>query len=233
MATAADIIRDSLKLLGVLAAGESLTAADQTDGLRALNLMLGTWANERLLVHGTRRATYTLTANLSPHTIGASGTFATSRPVRIDRAGIIAAGQTDETPLDVLTDAEYAAIGNKAQTDKTPSRLWAEKTHPNMKLWLWPVTTTAATLVLYTLSRISEFTASDSVSLPDGYEDALIHALALRVAPLFGVEASGTLRENAAEALAAIKRTNAPDVLVQLDPGILSGGTFDIYSGDA
>lgn len=233
MATAADIIRDALKLLGVLAAGESLSAADQEDGLRQLNLLLGTWANERLLVHGTRRATHTLTPSLSPHTIGATGTFATSRPVQIDGAGIIAAGQTGETPLDLLTDAQYQAIGNKAQTDAAPSMLWTEKTHPNMKLWLWPVPTTAATLVLYTLSRISEFTASDTVSLPDGYENALAHALALQVAPIFGIEPGGQLQTNASNALASIQRTNAPEVLVEMDLALLRGGGFDIYGGDS
>ena len=65
------------------------------------------------------------------------------------------------------------------------------------------------------------------------YENALAHALALQWAPMFGVEPSGTLRENAMEAIAAIKRTNAPDVVVELDAGILSGGgsAFDWRTG--
>lgn len=226
MATAADIIRDALKLLGVLAAGESLSAVDQVDGLRALNRMLGTWANERLLVHGTRRATYTLTAGLSPHTIGATGTLATTRPLRIDGAGIVESEQ--ERPLRLLTDAEYQRIPDKG-LDGTPSQVWVEQTHPNAKLWLWPVPTTAATLALYTWSRITEFEASDAVSLPDGYEDALIHALAIRVAPLYGVEPGGTLRENASEALAAVKRTNMQTPLVEMDSALTRrGGGSDV-----
>lgn len=232
MATAADIIRDSLKLLGVLAAGESLKAEDQVDGLRALNLMLGTWATERLLVHGTRRATYALTPSLSPHTIGTGGTFATTRPVRIDRAGIIRAGQTAETPVDILTDAQYQDIGQKALTDEAPQHLWVEWTHPAARLWLWPVPTTAATLVLYTWSRISEFAASDSVSLPDGYEDALIHSLALRVAPLFGAEPSGLLVQNTADAVAAIKRANLQTPLIEMDSALVRGGAFNINTGE-
>jgi hypothetical protein len=233
MATAADIVRDALKLLGILAAGESLKSEDQADGIRALNLMLGTWANERLLVHGTRRATYTLTPSLSPHTIGATGTFATTRPLQIDRAAVIPAGTSTELPLEKLTDAQYQDIPDKAFASTIPTQFWVEQTHPNAKLWLWPVPTTAATLVLYTWSRITEFAAGDTVTLPDGYEDALIHALALRIAPAYGAEPGGRLMQNASDALAGIQRTNSPDVVAEVDPALLGGRAFDIYSGDA
>lgn len=224
MATAADIIRRSLKLLGILAAGETPSADDQADGLVELNALLGTWANERLLVHGTRRAEYTLTGNLSPHTIGTGGTFNTTRPLRIDAAGIVRVGETVETGIKKLTDAEYQAISEKAQLDEVPTRFWVEQTYPTAKLWFWPVPTTAATLVLYTWSRISAFSANDTVSLPDGYENALAHALAIQIAPMYGVEPSPTVRDNASNAIAAIKRTNMPEVLMELDAGVLPMG---------
>lgn len=231
MATAANLIQRALKLLGVLAAGESPTAEDAIDGLTELNLLLGTWANEQLHVHGVRRSTHTLTPGLSPHTIGAGGTFATARPLRIDGAGVIRAGESTETPVDLLTDGQYQEISDKSQTDAAPQRLWVEQTYPAAKLWLWPVPTTAATLVLYARSRITEFAAADAVSLPDGYENALAHALALQWAPMFGVEPGATLRDNADNALAAIKRTNMQTPLVSVDPALLRGGAFDIYGG--
>lgn len=232
MSTAADIVRDSLKLLGVLAAGESCGADDLVDGVRALNLLFGTWANEKLLTHGTRRTAYTLTPSLSPHTIGLGGTFNVARPLRIDGAGVIPAGQVQEAPIVRLTDAQYQEIPDKAQTAEVPQRLWVEETHPTKKLWLWPVPTTAASLVLYTWSRLTEVAAADTISLPDGYEDALIHALALRVAPSYGVAISADLRENADEARAAIKRTNAPQVVTQFDSALGGRGGFDFSSGD-
>lgn len=224
MATAADLIRRSMKLLGVLAAGESPTSEDQADGLVELNHLLATWANERLLVHGARRATYTLTAGLSPHTIGSGGTFDTTRPLRIDGAGILRVGDVAETPLKLLSDAEYQAIADKTQSNEVPTCLWVESTFPAAKLWLWPVPSSAATLVLYTWSRIGSVGISDTISLPDGYENALAHALALQWAPMFGVEPSPTMRESTAEMLAAIKRTNAPDVVAELDAALVRRG---------
>lgn len=224
MATAADLIRRSMKLLGVLAAGETPRADEQADGLVELNHLLASWANERLLVHGTRRATYTLTAGLSPHTIGAGGTFDTTRPLRIDRASILRAGDSLEQPLKLLTDAEYQSIADKSQTNDAPQCLWVESTHPTAKLWFWPVPSAAATLVLYTWSRLGSLAATDTISMPDGYENALAHALALQWAPQFGVEPSPTMRETTAEMLAAIRRTNAPDVVAELDAALIRRG---------
>lgn len=43
MTTAADIINQALKDIGVLGMGETATAEDATDGLDALNQMLGQW----------------------------------------------------------------------------------------------------------------------------------------------------------------------------------------------
>lgn len=235
MTRAADLVRRSLKLLGVLAPGESLTAADSTDGIVSLNRLFGTWANERLLVHGVRRSTHTLTPGLSPHLMSPSGStgFAVARPVRIEGAGIIRVGQTTETPVEVLSDAQYKAIGDKATSGAVPTRLWVEWTTPSAKLWMWPVPTTAATLVLYTWSRIAEVLAADDVFFPDGYDNALEHALALQLAPMYGVEPSGTLLNNAAEALAAIQRTNQRTPVLTPDPVTSSGGSFDVQSGDA
>lgn len=232
MATAADLIRRSMKLLGVLAAGESLRAEDQADGLTELNQVLGTWANERLHVHGTRLNAYTLTPNLSPHSIGSGGTLNTTRPLRIDAAAVVPVGATAEIPLRILTDAEFQAVPDKTATATIPSSLWMAQIYPQAHLWLLPVPTTAARLTLYTWSRISEFAAADSVSLPDGYENALAHALALQLAPMFGVEPTGTLLQNAADTLAAIKRTNSPMQLLSIDPAVLSGGGFKLYGGD-
>lgn len=234
MATAADLIRRSLKLLGVLAAGESLRAEDQADGLTELNALLGTWANDGLNTFGKRVSSHVLTPSTSPHSIGSGGTINTTRPVRIDGAGITQVGQSAETPLRILTESEFQAIPDKTQTAAVPSALWFNGLYPLAHLWLWPVPTTAATLVLYSWTRITEFAAaSDAVSLPDGYENALAHALALQLAPMFGVEPSGLLVQNAAESLTAIKRTNNKTELAEIDPAVLGGGAVNLYTGGA
>ncbi len=245
MASAADIIRRSLKLLGVLGAGESPAAEDQADGLIDLNAMLDTWANERRFIFGNRRATYTLTPNLSPHTVGEGGTFPYTFPFgmggggAIDAprplqkpsgVGVIRVGQTVELPLRLLTDDEYQLVPDKTLTDEVPRWLWIEQTFPLANFWFWPVPTSAATVVFYTWSRIAQFNIADQVSLPAGYEDALVHGLALKIAPGYGVQPAAQLQQNAADILASIQRTNAPDVKSELDPALPQRQAYNIYT---
>jgi hypothetical protein len=134
--TVAAIIRRALKILGVLAAEETPSAAEESDALITLNDMVDSWAGERLVLNATLRSTYTLTPSLSPHTIGSGGTFDTTRPARIDRASIIPAGSAgSETPLVILSDGEWQSIQGKTSTG-TPIALWVETAYPLMKLHL-------------------------------------------------------------------------------------------------
>jgi hypothetical protein len=245
MASATDIVRRALKLIGVLAAGETPSPESQADGLTELNVLLDSWANERRFIFGTRRAAYTLVPNLSPHTLGEGGTFPyvfpfglggggaidAPRPLQLPTGmGIIRVGQTLEAPLKILTDAEYQLVGDKTLTEQVPRWVWIEQTFPLANLWFWPVPTTAATVVLYTLSRIATLAAQDQISLPAGYENALAHALGLQVAPSYGVQPSQTFLDNAAEAIASIQRTNAPDLKAELDGGIQQRRPYNIYT---
>ena len=61
MATARDIVTRSMRLIGALAAGETASAEDASDGLDALNGMLHGWAVEGVdLIHTTLALTDTL-----------------------------------------------------------------------------------------------------------------------------------------------------------------------------
>ena len=54
MTTAGDQINRALRLLGVLAEGETPSAAVSQDGLTALNQMIDSWNTERLSVFSTQ-----------------------------------------------------------------------------------------------------------------------------------------------------------------------------------
>lgn len=47
--TGRDLVSSSLRLIGVLASGETPTAAEATDGLKAFNQMLANWRTESLM----------------------------------------------------------------------------------------------------------------------------------------------------------------------------------------
>lgn len=232
MSTVAEVIRGSLRLLGVLAASETPTAADEADALVTLNDMLDSWAGERLALFATLRSTHTLTVGLSPQTIGTSGTFNTTRPVRIDRASIIPGGQPgSEQAIRLLTDAEWQATQEKDRSG-VPSELWIEGACPLLKLHFWPVPSAADTLVLYSWQQLGPLASTaDTFDMPPGYARAVRFNLAKELAPEYGVALSGEALSIADESKATLKRLNHKPSYLRSDPAILNGGMSSVITG--
>lgn len=233
--TVADIIRGALKILGVLAAEETPSSAEQSDAFDTFNDMLDGWANERLTLFATRRDTYTLTPNLNPHTIGLAvgSTFEAVRPVRVDRASIILANSSNaELPLGLVSDAEWQITQGKTTTG-IPASLWIETAYPNANLWLNPIPVNADYLVLYTWQQLGRFASfTTGVDLPPGYSRALRYNLAMELAPEWGVEPSAKAQEIATNSLAGLKRINSKPAYLRSDAALLRPGPFNIIAGD-
>lgn len=235
MATVAELIRGAFKTLGVLAAEETPTAAEETDALGTLNDLLDSWAGESLVLFAALRSTYTLVPLAQPHTIGVGGTFNVTRPTRIERASLAQVDGslvTKEYPLQILSDAEWQAIGDKSGIG-TPQVLWVESSYPLMQLRFLPRPIAADTLVLYTSQQLGRFTAtSDNFDFPPGYARAIRTNLALELAPEYGVSASAELANNASESKATLKRMNQRPSYLRSDPAVQAAGRFNLVSGD-
>ena len=87
--TAGDQINRSLRLLGVLAEGETTSAATSQDALMALNQMIDSWNTERLSVFSTQDQVFTWPASILSRTLGPTGNFVGNRPVLLDDATFI------------------------------------------------------------------------------------------------------------------------------------------------
>lgn len=85
MTTARDLIQDALEMLGVVAPGETIDAADIDRMLIVLNDLLDELAGENIFVNGQTTLTTPLTATKPNYTIGQSGTpsVAAPRPLAI------------------------------------------------------------------------------------------------------------------------------------------------------
>jgi hypothetical protein len=235
MSTARDLIEASMRLIGALSDGETASASEASNGLSSLNRMLDRWSNEPLHIYARPREEFSLVASQSSYTLGASGNFNTTRPVRIDEVMVEIQDSTPyEVPVKILNLQEWAAISNKATTSTYPSHVFIDDTYPTMTVYVWPVPTATHKLVLYSQKPLTSLAAlTTSVSLPPGTEDAIVYNLALRLAPEYGKEPSATLVDEAAESKAAIKRTNVKPLYLQCDPAVLSRGTgFNIWTGE-
>lgn len=70
MATVRDLVRASLRKIGVLAAGEDPDYDDANDALRDLNSLINQWAAEPLQLYTVTRTPFDLQANLAEYLIG-------------------------------------------------------------------------------------------------------------------------------------------------------------------
>jgi hypothetical protein len=218
MATVRELVKGSMRLIGVIAAGETPSAGEMADGLSALNEMIDSWSNESLVIYTRVREEFSLVAGTQSYTIGTAGTFNTSRPVKIDLATIELQSSSPniELPLEIINLSQWAGIIDKSTSSDVPSKLFIEGTYPLDTLHLWPKPSAANKVVLYSMKALTAFaTADTAVSLPNGYLRALRYNLAIEMAPEFGREPSALVVTAAQESKEVIKRMN-------IKPGLLA-----------
>ena len=227
MASAADIIKRSLRLIGAIAGGETPSSTEQADALEALNAMLDSWRTESLAVYALRDETLSLTGAAS-YTIGSGGNLNTTRPVKIESA-YERASDTDY-PVKIASAAAWYALASKSTSSTNVAEwLYYEPAYPLGTLYLYPKPTTGV-LHLVTWVPLTSYAASDSVALPPGYQDAITYHLALRLAPEFGRPVTPELAALAKAAKDNIQRVNFRPPL--MSTGLEGGRRADIRSGE-
>ncbi len=245
--TIKDIISGSLRLLGVIASGETASAAELADGASALQSILESWSNQGLLIPSVTTDVFPLTAGQPTYTIGinddaSTGDFATYRPMIIEHAKYSQITTTTistpdpvdpilnppiitytyaanaEYPITICNDQEWASISDKTLSSSVPTKLYFEETYPFPKIHLWPVPTGAVGLVLYSQKQITRFsTTLDVVKFPPGWSRALRYNLALEIAPEYGKEVGITVATIAGESKAELMRKNTRELLMGSD----------------
>ena len=234
MATIRDLLTDSLKTIGVIEAGGTATAADAADGLTAARRLLDTCNANRLCVGAEARSTYPWPAATRARTLGPTGDLVGTRPLWLAGASVIPAGQTDEMPMGrPLTRRAYAEIPDKTTAGPSFTRYHYEPTFPNGTVTVYPVPTTASTLVVYApVPLTTAVTLATPLSYAQGYEEALQYALAKRLAPVFRQPWSALLEGLLQEAMATIRRENTRGESRRNDPALVGrGGSFAMHAG--
>jgi hypothetical protein len=167
--------------------------------------------------------------------MGPSGDFDTVRPLSIEKAQLSIPGSQpidftiEQVPLDV-----WARVTSKSVTSTLPQIVYIENTMPKTTLKFWPVPTTAYNVVLYSWKQLSDFsTLDDTISLPPGYEEAVLYNLAIRLAPFYGKAASQEVVAIATASKAGIKRANAKEQIMSTDAAVIGRAKgFNYYTGE-
>ena len=219
--TVSEFIRLALMEIRVARAGNVINPNDAADALLILNEYLDRLNATPRALYSTTQTTFTLTADLQPHTIGLtanSPTFAVSvnRPERILSANIVLSGniRAPQGGLDILNQQQWDAIAAGAAagqsvtiTSSIPLALFYKPDWPNGSIYLWPVPT-ANKLEIRFETLLASLALSDTFTLPMGYQQALRLTLAELLAPAFGQSVSAETRRAAMDARAAVWGNN-------------------------
>lgn len=209
--TVRDILTRAMRTATILGAAETMDGNDAADALLVLNQMLDAWQADRLFAYQILTRTHALSAGVGTYTIGPGGTINVPRPVRIEWAFTRDAQNYDRS-MDIVPDQVYAAITLKSQGNNFPTVLYYAPGMPQGTISLWELPPAGLTLHLGCWVTLSEFADLDaSVTLPPGYEQAIVMSVAELLCPEYGVQPAAALVKHAARSRANIQQNNLPD----------------------
>lgn len=228
--TALQLINAAMQEIGALAAGEVASTDDQGWGLQKLQRMIDTYNAKRVMVYANFFQSFNLQANLSPHTIGPTGTFAvTQRPIDIPSIGLqlTSSSPLTEVPMNRRDKNWWASVQVKSLTSTFPTDYYYEPDWPNGSIYFWPVATAVNGVLLQCRTVVVEPTAYNAnFTMPPGYWNLAVYELAIEMAPSFSRPVSQDLRERYTLAKAAVlSNNNASPRGTTLDAGMPGGGS--------
>lgn len=215
--TVRDLVTRALRVAGVVGAGETANADDSADALLSLNMMLDAWQADRLFAYSIAERTHALTSGVGSYSIGIGATINVPRPVRIEYA-FTRDSQNYDRQIQVIDDAAFSEISLKSLGETYPTVLQYDATYPTGTITLWPVPQSGLTLHIGAWEVLSEYASLNTVvSLPPGYEDAIVFSLVERLNPEYGRQSSADVIAIARKARAAIQQNNLPELSVSCE----------------
>jgi|TARA_R110000868_G_scaffold209311_2_gene458997 hypothetical protein len=233
--TAGDQINRALRLLGVLAEGETPSAATSQDALTALNQMIDSWNTERLSVFNTQDQIYTWPAGQITRTLGPSGDFTGNRPVLLDDATYYRDPGTNVSfGIKFINQQQYDGIAVKTVTSTYPQVMWINMEYPNITMTVYPKPTRDLEWHFISIEELSQpATLTTDILFPPGYLRAFTYNLAMEIAPEFGIEPSPQVTRIAMTSKRNLKRINNPDDIMSMPYSLVATRQrFNVYAGN-
>jgi len=233
--TAGDIITSALRLIGVVAEGESPSPESAADALSAMNQMIESWNTERLSVFATEDQIFSWPATVISRTMGPSGDFVGNRPITIDDSTYFKDPSTGVSyGLKLINQQQYNGIALKTVQSTYPQVMWVNMTYPDIELYIYPVPTRVLEFHIVSVEELTQPAILATIlAFPPGYLRAFRYNLACELAPEFGVEPSRQVHRIAMTSKRNLKRINNPDDIMAIPYSIV--GTrqrYNIFAGN-
>jgi hypothetical protein len=233
--TANDQINGALRLIGMLAEGETPSAATSQDALTALNQMIDSWNIERLSVFCTQDQIINWHPNQISRTLGPSGDTVGNRPVLVDDASYFRDPSNGISyGLKLINQQQYNGIAVKTVTSTYPQVMWVNMTFPDITMTVYPVPTKLLEFHIVSVEQLTKpANLATNLAFPPGYLRAFKYNLACEIAAEFGVEPSPTVQRIAMTSKRNLKRINNPDDIMALPYSIVATRQrFNVFAGN-
>ena len=231
MATAGELINGALRLIGMLAEGESPSPETSQDALTAFNEMVESWNTERLAVFSTQDQVFTWPSSTQSRTLGPTGDFVGQRPIELDDSTYFRDPLTNVSyGIKFVNQQQYNGIAVKTVTSTYPQAMWFNMTYPDIEMYVYPVPLRDLEFHFVSVEPLTQpASLTTDMLFPPGYKRCFRFNLACEIAAEAGVEPPPTVQRIAM----ASKRTNNPGDIMALPYSMV--GTrqrFNVYAGN-
>ena len=235
MTSAGEIINGSLRLLGVLAEGETPSAETSQDALSAMNEMIESWNTEQLSVFSTQDQVFTWPAGQLSRTFGPTGDFVGNRPILLEDSTYFRDPSTNVSyGIKMINQQQYNGIAVKTVTSTYPQVIFVNNTYPDIEMFIYPRPTRDLEWHFISVEELTRpAVLATELSFPPGYLRAFRYNLATEMAPEFGVEPSPQVQRIAMTSKRNLKRINNPEDVMSMPYSIVATRQrFNIFAGN-
>lgn len=160
---ATDLIHSSMRLIGAIAAGETLETNELNDGLVTLNQLLASWSTERLSVYEIRQDNFSMSGG-SSYTMGPSGVLVAPRPTQIVAAR--ASSGNYGRGLRLIDVNRWTDLLERGGAVNLPMKAYVDYAFPLATVFLWPVPAAGTQIELYVLQEYTTFAEGIASATP-------------------------------------------------------------------
>ena len=214
--TASVIISDALKEIRVIGIDQTPGADQSADALRMLNRLMETFSNDADFAYSKSQVSLALTGQ-SSFTIGPTGDIISTRPIELSSATADLNGVT--YPVRIVDVVLYDDIILKTLSGAVPQVIFYDGTYPNGTVYPYPLS--SATIDIRVINIVKSFAAlTTQLDMPPGYEDYIMLALAIRLAPGYNKEVNPDTKAAYLRAKGLVERNNVYIPTLSLPNGL-------------
>lgn len=198
-----DLIRQALLISNLAPRGQSADPQLNEDALSALRFMLSDWSRDGILEPAYTQTIHTLTGGIQQYTAGPGGVF-DKRPLFIQQC-ILSGASLGQVfyPIRVSPWDEFLAL-TFPSAQGLPSDMYYNPTYPLGTVAFYPTPNEDWTVQIVGLFAWDTVDGNDTVSLPPGYDSAIVDNLAVRIAQNYNYPVPAYLANRAQRAMNGI-----------------------------